>query len=82
MFQGTIVTDSGRGWWIVEQDLTHTALFVHHSSVANHRYLHIGDRIKFSIEPNPMKPGYSHAVNVEYVGLVVAIQRSAPTVSR
>ena len=76
--QGTIVLESGKGWWIVEADITSEALFVHHSAVANHRYLHVGDRIQFERVPNLRKPGQNQAVNVTYVGKTIARQTSAP----
>jgi cold shock CspA family protein len=78
MLNGTIVTESnGKGWWIVECDGTSECLFVHHSQVAHNRYLHVGDRIRFDSAPNPRKPGQNCAINVEYVGRVVARQTSA-----
>jgi hypothetical protein len=30
--------------------------------------LHVGDRVRFDIEPNPKRPGQSQAVRVEYLG--------------
>jgi cold shock CspA family protein len=82
MLTGTIVTESnGKGWWIVECDGTSECLFVHHSEVANNRYLHIGDRIKFDSVPNPRKPGQNRAINVTWIARTIARQTSAPAVN-
>ena len=68
MIQGSIITESNKGWWIVEQYITHTALFIHHSSIPDQRCLHVGDRVQFEVAPNPRRPGKFHAINVKYVG--------------
>jgi hypothetical protein len=70
--QGTITFESRKGWWLVEEDETNTLYFVHHSSVVRDRNLHLNDIITFHVAPNPLKPGYVHAVNVEWVGRVRA----------
>jgi cold shock CspA family protein len=64
---------------MVECDDTSEALFVHHKQVANNRYLHLGDRIRFDSEPNPRTPGQNRATNVEYFGHVVGRRRAALT---
>jgi cold shock CspA family protein len=74
MFQGTVVTEGGKGWWMVEQDGTHLSLFVHHSSIRSQRYLHVGDRVEFNVAPNPKKPGYMQAVEVRHIGRQIARQ--------
>jgi hypothetical protein len=74
MFTGSIITESTAGWWLCEQDITHTTLFIHHSSVFDQRFLHVGDRVQFEIAPNPRRPGKFQAINVEYVGHTVARQ--------
>jgi cold shock CspA family protein len=72
---GTIVSESGRGFWFVEVDGTSESVFIHHSHVAQNRYLHIGDRVSFEIQPNPLKPGQRHAVKVTYVGRNIPRQK-------
>jgi cold shock CspA family protein len=78
MFEGTITYDSGRGFFWYEQDLTHTSVFIHQSSVKDRRQLHLADRVRFALEPNPKRPGELQGVRVEYLGRTIAIQRSAP----
>ena len=80
MFSGTIITTGGRGFWWCEQDATHTSVFVHQSRVADRRVLHLGDRIRFEIAENPERPGQTMAVNVTYIGKVIAHHASAPVV--
>jgi cold shock CspA family protein len=81
MFSGTIISELGRGAFWCEQDETHSSVFVHISHVADRRVLHIGDRITFSIAPNPMRPGQRMAVDVTYVGRNIARQSSSTAVS-
>jgi cold shock CspA family protein len=81
MFEGTIISELGRGAFWCEQDTTHTSVFVHISQVSGRRVLHIGDRIQFSIADNPLRPGKSMAVNVDFIGRVIAVQRSTPVAS-
>jgi cold shock CspA family protein len=76
MFNGTIVLEGGRGWWIVESDGTSETLFAHYSKVLHNRYLHVGDRVRFESEPNPRKPGQNQAINIEFIGRVIARQAS------
>jgi cold shock CspA family protein len=76
MATGIIVFESGKGWWIVEVDGTSEGVFVHHSQVADHRYLHLNDRIEFSITPNPKRPGQNEARNARYIGHVIVRQTS------
>lgn len=73
--QGTIVSETNHGWWIVEADGTSESIFVHYSQVAGNRYLHVGDRIKFDSEPNPRKTGQNRAVRVEWIGRNIARQK-------
>jgi cold shock CspA family protein len=77
MFTGTIISAPGRGVCWCEQDATHTSTFVHISQVADRRVLHVDDRIRFDIAPNPARPGQVMAVNVTWIGRVVARQTSA-----
>lgn len=77
MFTGTIISAPGRGVCWCEQDITHTSTFVHISQVADRRVLHVGDRIRFEIAPNASRPGQVMAVNVAYIGRVIARQIGA-----
>jgi cold shock CspA family protein len=74
MFTGSIISAPGRGVCWCEQDITHTSTFVHISQVADRRVLHVGDRIRFEIAPNPARPWQVMAVNVAYIGRVVSRQ--------
>lgn len=71
---GTITSDSGRGFFWCEADITHQSLFVHQSQVKNRRHLHVNDRVKFDVEPNPRRLGELQGVRVEWIGFVVARQ--------
>jgi cold shock CspA family protein len=75
MLTGLVVFE-GQGWWIVECDNTSEAVFTHHSKVLHNRYLHVGDRVRFESEPNPRKPGQNQAINVQFIGHVIARQTS------
>jgi hypothetical protein len=61
--QGTITLER-QGWWLCEEDSAGTMYFVHHTSIPAGINLHTNDRIEFDVAPNPLKPGYVHAVNV------------------
>lgn len=75
MFDGIVVFE-GKGWWIVERDITSESVFAHHSKILRNRYLHVGDRVRFEIEPNPQRPGQNRAINVEFLGHIIARQTS------
>jgi len=66
--QGVVTLESKKGWWLVEEDETHTLYFIHHSSVHQNRNLHEFDIVLFEVAPNPRKPGFFHAVDVRWVG--------------
>jgi hypothetical protein len=78
MFEGTITFDSGRGFFWCEQDLIHTSVFIYQSNVKNRRQLHLADKVKFDLEPNPKRPDEMQGVRVEYIGRIIARQTSAP----
>jgi hypothetical protein len=71
-----IIRDSGKGFWWAETDDTHQSAFIHQNDVKDLRVLHIGDRIRFDLEPNPQRPGQFHGARVEYLGHTVARQTS------
>jgi hypothetical protein len=78
MFNGIVVSDSGRGFWWIEQELTRDCIFVHQNNVVGKKFLHVNDRVKFNLAPNPKKPGEMMAVDVQIIGLTIARQVSAP----
>lgn len=80
--QATIVGAStdNRGFWFAEADLTHESVFIHVKNVKGKRFLHLGDRVQFELVPNPRELGEFHAVNVEYIGHVIARQTSRESV--
>jgi cold shock CspA family protein len=82
MVEGTIITQLGRGASWCEQDITHSSIFVHISQVADRRVLHVGDRIRFEVGPNPAKPDKVMAFNVTYIGHTIARQVADPAVPR
>ena len=67
---GTILS-AGAGFWFAVTDDTSETVFVHHSQVANNRFLRANDRIEFEIADNPRKPGQKQALAVRYIGHVV-----------
>lgn len=71
---GIIIRDSGRGFYWAEAEVTHLSVFIHQNDVKDNRVLHVGDRIRFDLEPNPMRPGQVHGARVEYLAHVVARQ--------
>jgi cold shock CspA family protein len=68
MSQGVIRSESTRGYWFVEDHESHRSFFVHHSQVADERFLHIGDIVQFEIVPNPVRHDQKMAGSVRYIG--------------
>lgn len=76
---GIIIRDSGRGFYWAEAEDTHQSVFIHQNDVKDQRVLHVGDRIRFDLAPNPARPGQFHGARAEYLGHIVARQLgSAP----
>jgi hypothetical protein len=78
MFTAIVVSEVGRGCWVAEQDQTRDCIWIHQRFVVGRKFLHINDRIRFNLAPNPRKLGEEMAVDVEIVGLTLARQVSAP----
>lgn len=76
MFTGLVVQKGGNGFWFIEQDLTRDSHFAHQRSVIGRKFLHVGDRVKFNVAPNPFKAGETHAVDIEIIGLNLTRQVS------
>jgi cold shock CspA family protein len=76
MLTGLVVQKGGNGFWFIEQDFTRDSHFVHQRSVVKRKFLHVGDRVRFNIAPNPYKSGETHAVDVEIIGITIARQVS------
>lgn len=76
MYEGIVSFVSGKGWYFAENLTNHSATFVHQADVENQRYLKIDDRISFDLAPNPARPGKVKAVNVKYLGHIIARQTS------
>jgi cold shock CspA family protein len=70
-----ITFESGKGYYFAETE-TNLSVFIHQNFVNNQRALHIGDRVRFTLAPNPKKAGGVHGVDVEYLGHVTARQTS------
>jgi hypothetical protein len=79
MFTGTVVGDAGRGCFFLEQDDTRDRIFCHQRFVVRKKYLHIKDRVRFNLVPNPLKPGEEMAVDVEIIWPIIARQTSGET---
>jgi cold shock CspA family protein len=78
MFTGIVVSSGSRGFWFIEQDNTRDCIFCHQNNVVRKKFLHMNDRVRFNLAPNPRRPGEMEAVDVEIIGLTVARQTSAP----
>lgn len=78
MFTGIVVAVSGRGYWFIEQDQTRDCLFAHQRDVVGTKYLHLNDRVRFNIAPNPKSATELMAIDVEIVGVTIARQVSTP----
>lgn len=76
MITGTVVNAIGAGCWAIEQDQTRDCIFCHQRCVVRRKFLHVNDRVRFNLAPNPRKPGEEMAVDVEIIGLNVARQTS------
>ena len=77
---GTIVLASDRGFRFAEADSTHQSIFIHQLNVNRRRFLHVNERIKFDLARSIIKPGEVEAINVEWIGTVVAHQISGTAV--
>ena len=78
----TVTSDMTKGFCFAEADGTSQCVFIHVSQVKGERYLHAGDRIKYDLIPNPLRPGQMMAGNVEWIGREIAKQTSGGEVSR
>jgi cold shock CspA family protein len=76
MFEGIVSFVSGKGWYFCENLADHSAVFIHQRQVENQRYLKVQDRVSFSLAPNPAHPEKLMAVNVKYLGHIIAAQYS------
>jgi hypothetical protein len=74
MLSGTVVQSAGLGCWLIEQDFTRDCIFVHQRYVKGRKFLHVNDRVRFNLTPNPRKPGEVMADDVEIVGLMITRQ--------
>jgi cold shock CspA family protein len=77
MFYGTVVTASNRGFWFIERDDDHRSIFCHQRNVLKHRYLHVGERVRFDTQPSKTQPDDIEAIHVEVIPVTIAVQRSA-----
>jgi cold shock CspA family protein len=73
---GIITFESGKGYYFAETDDTHQSIFLHQNFVKDNRVLHVGDRVRFNVEPNPRKPGSLHGASIEYLAHIIARQVS------
>ncbi len=80
MFEGTVLQTIALGCWLIEQDLTRDCVFVHQKFVVGRKWLHVKDRVRYNLAPNPRREGEMMATDVEIIGLTVAIQRAEKTV--
>jgi cold shock CspA family protein len=71
---GTVVSDSTKGFVFIEDDETHQSIFCHISQVKDERCLHVGDRVSFTLIPHSRKQGMTMAGNVVYLGRVIVRQ--------
>jgi cold shock CspA family protein len=74
MFTGLVVTACGKGCWLIERSGTRDCVWAHQRHVVGRKFLRPGDRVKFNIVANPLKPNETMADAVEIVGLTVARQ--------
>lgn len=76
---GTVVSETSKGFVFIEDDSTHQSIFCHISQVHDGRCLHVGDRVSFDLVPHTRGQGVM-AGNVVYIGHAVARQVSARAV--
>jgi hypothetical protein len=76
MFTGTVAAQVGQGCWIIEQDGTRDCIWVHQRHVVRKKFLHVQDRVRFSLIPHVKNPNEVMADEVEIIGLMVARQVS------
>jgi len=80
MFEGTVTFVRNNGYFFVEQDVTHTSVFIHQKNVRDRRYLHVGDRVKFNLAPCAKDPTRMEGVQAEYIVHTIARQTSGRAV--
>jgi cold shock CspA family protein len=73
-YTGFVTFDSGKGWYFAENEATQCAVFIHAREVENQRRLRVDDRVEFDLGENPKQPGKICALNVKYLGHVIARQ--------
>jgi cold shock CspA family protein len=78
MFTGTVVECLGRGCYLIEQDETRNCVFAHQRNVYRRKFLHVNDRVTFTVSPSTHKPGAEEATDIQIIGLTIARQVSAP----
>ena len=49
MFTGTVTKRLKRGGWLIRQDLTFFVVHVHQQFVVGGKFLHVGDRVRFTV---------------------------------
>ena len=74
MYQAIVTFVSDHGWFFAERLDDSSRVFVHQNDVENQRYLKVNDRIEFEIGPSRTIPGKTCAVNVRYLGHLIARQ--------
>ena len=71
---GTITHVSGRGWFFCKCDEDQSGVFVAQKNIEKRRYLQVDDRISFDRIPSTKNPNDFEAINVKYLGHIVARQ--------
>jgi hypothetical protein len=79
VFEGIVSFVSGKGWFFAENLANQSRVFIPQKNVENQRYLKVGDRVAFEVGPNPLSPDKEQAINVRYLGHVIARQTSGQT---
>jgi hypothetical protein len=75
-FTGIVAEVLGHGCWLIEQDLTRDCIWVHQRYVVRRKFLHLNDRVRFSLITHVKTPNEVMADEVEIIGLTVARQVS------
>jgi cold shock CspA family protein len=70
MATASVISETNRGYFFLEDDSSHQSVFCHISQVKDERCLHVGDSVSYELVPNPARRGHMMAGCVTYVGHV------------
>jgi cold shock CspA family protein len=71
---GRVSFESTKGFVFIEADESHQSVYCHIAQVNGGRCLHLNDFVSFDLAPSSVRPNAVMAVNVKYLGHILAHQ--------